>query len=403
MRLILALSAFYLCLLPAFAADKPLTGWVGTWSAAPMACPVRSGAPSAGDTTYRNVARISIGGKGFRVQLTNEFGVSQLMVGSAHIAVNSGDGVIQPGTDHVLAFSGQPSVVIPAGGFVLSDEVAMDAPALSSLVISLYVKDQEISTRSCHLLGSSTNYVAKGDQAETAKMENAHTTDSWNFVKGIEVRAKSPAFAIVTLGDSITDGNASTKDANHRWPDYLAERLQTSGNTTQVAMLNEGVVGNRVLRTEWGQSAIARFDRDVLAQSGARYLILFEGINDINWSDPSEDASTEDLIVGISQLVERAHSHGITVFAATLIPYGGADGFSEKGELARTALNKWYRTGGVVDGVIDFDKTTRDPSKTSTLNPLYDSGDHLHPNDAGYKAMANAIDLGLFGKPLRML
>jgi lysophospholipase L1-like esterase len=394
---LISLTVFCGCAIPAFATKTPIANWVGTWTAAPAACPLKSGEPAASDSTYRNVMRISIGGKGLRVQLTNEFGANQLMVGSAHIAMNSGDGAIKPGTDHVLTFGRRPSVTVPAGGLMLSDEVPMEVPALSSLTVSVYVADQEIATRTCHLLGLSTNYVAKGDATDAIKLKNARTTSSWNFVKGIEVRADKTTFAIVTFGDSITDGNASTKDANRRWPDYLAERLQKSHTPAQVAVLNEGVVGSRVLRSsEFGQSAIARFDRDVLAQSGARYLVLLEGFNDISWADPEEDASADELIAGISQLVERAHAHGITVFAATLTPAGGADGFSEKNELVRTALNHWYQTGGVVDGVIDFDKATRDPAKPAALNPAYDSGDHLHPNDVGYAAMANSVDLSLF-------
>ena len=382
--------------LPVFAASRPIGTWVGTWAAAPMSCPAKSGAPSAGDSTYRNVVRIGIGGKGFRVQLTNEFGATQLMVGSARIGIDAGDGSIKPGSDRELTFGGQPSVTIPVGGLMLSDEIPMEVPALSSLAVSVYVTDQVIATRTCHLLASSTNYITKGDATKAGNMKNARTTDSWNFVKGIDVRTDKNAFAIVALGDSITDGAASTKDANHRWTDELAERLQKSSSAKQVAVLNEGIVGNRVLRTEWGQSAIARFDRDVLAQNGARYLILFEGINDINWQDPSEDASADELIVGISQLVERAHAHGITVIAATLTPFAGADGYSEKAELVRVTLNNWYRTAGVVDGIVDFEKAVRDPSKPTALNPTYDSGDHLHPNDAGYKALANTIDLSLF-------
>lgn len=393
---IVVLSVLFLSCLPGFGEAKPAVNWVGTWAAAPMACVVKSGEPSAGDSTYRNVVRISVGGKAFRVQLTNEFGATQLMVGSAHVAMSAGDGGIRPGTDHALTFGGHSSVTIPAGGFVLSDEVALDAPALSSLAVTLYVADQVIATRTCHLLASSTNYVTKGDVSGAGEMKSARTTESWNFVKGVVVRADGDAFAVVAMGDSITDGNASTKDTNRRWPDYLAERLLKSGKTARVGVLNEGIVGNRVLRTEWGQSAIARFDRDVIAQNGVRYLVLLEGINDINWQDPSEDASAEELIVGISQLVERAHSHGIKVFAATLIPYGGADGFSEKGEQVREAVNTWYRTGGVVDGVIDFDKATRDAQKPASLKPGFDSGDHLHPNDAGYEAMGEAVDLSWF-------
>jgi lysophospholipase L1-like esterase len=393
----IAVDILCLSLLPAFAAIRPVANWTGTWAAAPMACPANPDQP-AGDSTYRNVMRTSIGGKGLRVKLTNEFGTTQLLVGSAHIALDAGNGAIRLDSDHELTFGGRPSASIPAGGFMLSDEVAMEIPALSSLAVSLYLSDQKIPTRTCHILASSTNYVTKGDATKAVKMENARTTPAWIFVKGIDVRSDQNAFAIVTLGDSITDGNASTSDANHRWPDYLAERLQKNPDTAQAGVLNQGIIGNRILRAELGQAAIARFDRDVLAQSGARYLILLESINDINWDDPSEDASAEELIVGITQLVERAHAHGIALIAATLTPYSGAEIFLEKGELTRTTINHWYRTAGVVDGVIDFDKATRDPSKPAAFNPAYDSGDHLHPNDAGYKAMADSIDLKLFRK-----
>lgn len=394
---LVALSVLLLCSVPAFAADQSDGNWVGTWAAAPMPCAVKSGEPSAGDSTYRNIVRVSVGGRAVRVKLSNELGASQLTVGAARIAFAGGDGAITPASDHALTFGGRAAVTIPAGGYMLSDEVAMDVPALSRLAISIYVIDQEISTRSCHLLSMSTNYVAKGDAAQSVKMERARATDSWNFVKGIDVRVGKNTFAVVALGDSITDGNGSTKDSNHRWPDDLAERFQKRPNAPPAAVLNEGIVGNRLLRSsEFGPSAIARFDRDVLAQTGARYLILLEGINDINWADPDENAAAQEIILGLAQLVERARAHGIRVFAATLLPSGGADGFSDKCESVRAAVNNWIRTGGAVDGVIDFDKATRDPAKPTTLNAAYDSGDHLHPNDAGYQAMGNAIDRSLF-------
>ena len=392
----IAAGIVFLAALPAIAADKPAANWVGTWAASPMACPVKSGEPSAGDSTYRNIMRVSIGGKGLRVQLTNEFGNSGLMVGAARIGIDAGNGTIKPGTDHALTFGGHAAVTIPANGLMLSDEASMDVPALANLSVSVYLADQEIATRSCHDLGTSTNYVVKGDATGAAKLNGARTSTSWNFVKGIEVRADKGAFAIVALGDSITDGYGSTKDANHRWPDFLAERLQKGRGTAQIAVLNEGISGNRVLRNERGPNAIARFDRDVLAQDGARYLIILEGINDINWDDASEDASAEELIVGISQLVARAHAHGLVVYAATLTPYQGTEGYSEKGDAVRNALNNWYRTSGAVDGVIDFDQATRDASKPAAFNAAYDSGDHLHPGDAGYQAMANAVDISLF-------
>ena len=378
------------------AADKPTEAWVGTWAASPMALAPKMDEPAAGDSTYRNIVRVSLGGKTARVQFTNEFGKTPLVIGSAHIAVSAGGGAVQAGTDHPLTFGGQPSVTIPAGGFMLSDDIAMDIAPLASLAVSVYVADRDVSTRSCHELGSSTNYITKGDASGATTLTNPRTITSWCFVKGIDVRAASKAFAIVTLGDSITDGALSTPDANHRWPDSLAERLQSKN----IAVLNEAISGNRILHDGAGPNAVARFDRDVLAQSGVKYLIILEGINDIGWpvarKDTSEEVSAADLILAVTQLVERAHQHGIKVIGATLTPYGGAGYSSDQGEQKRTALNQWYRTAGVVDGVIDFDKVTRDPAKPLWFNPEYDSGDHLHPKDAGYKAMADSIDLSLF-------
>ncbi len=370
-----------------------------------MALAPKLGEPAAGDSTYRDIVRTSLGGKSLRVELTNEFGTTPLIVGSAHLGLSAGNqpgGPVQPGSDHVLTFGGKPGVMIPAGGYMLSDEVAMEAPPLSSLAVSIYLADQEIATRTCHQLASSTNYITKGDATAAATLPNPRAIDSWCFVKGIEVKAGNKAFAIVTLGDSITDGAHSTPNTNHRWPDYLAERLQAEKNAAHIAVLNEGISGNRVLHDGAGPNAIARFDRDVLAQSGAKYLIVLEGINDIgspvSHHDLSEFASAQDLIGAMTQLVLRAHQHGIKVIGATLTPYGGAGYSSPQGEQIRSALNDWYRTAGVVDAVIDFDKVTRDPAKPEVFNPAYDSGDHLHPKDAGYKAMADSIDLGLFQK-----
>ena len=200
----------------------------------------------------------------------------------------------------------------------------------------------------------------------------------------------------MALGDSITDGVGSKKNENHRWSDYLIERLQGSPQTAKISVLNEGLAGNRVLKTEYGQSAIARFDRDVLSQSGARYLILLEGINDINWPDPDEDASEAALITGLAQFVTRAPAHGLKVVAWTYTPHGNSDGFTPQKESTRAAVNHWYKTKGAVDAVIDFDNATRNPKMPTELEAAFDSGDHLHPNDKGYAAMAKAIDLSTF-------
>ncbi len=371
--------------------------WVGTWAASPVPCPAKFGRPAAGDSTYRNVVRVTLGGKAFRVKLSNEFGSSPLVVGSARIALAASDGATAPGSDHALTFSGRTSVTIPEGGLMVSDEVPIDLPALSSVAVSVYVIDQEIAMRSCHLLGMSTNFVAKGDQTQSAKLDHARVTSSWNFVKGIDVRASNSAFAVIAMGDSITDGNASTTDVNHRWPDYLAVRLQQQPNAKPIAVLNEGFVGNRLLHnSEWGPNALSRFDRDVLAQTGARYLILLEGFNDLSWLDPDENVKADDVIAGLSQLVTRAHARGLKAIGGTILPCAGSDVCSDKTEPERIAVNNWIRTSGAFDAVIDFEKVMRDPAKPASLNPAYDSGDHIHPNDAGYEAMAKSIDVGIF-------
>jgi lysophospholipase L1-like esterase len=396
---ILALAILSSCGLAAVAQSP--AHWVGTWAASPLSQPVNSGQPAPGNATYRNIVHISMGGSSLRVQLTNEFGTAPLTVGAAHIAGSAGGGAIQSGSDHALTFNGETTVTIPAGAFVVSDPVSMQAAPLSDLAVSVYLPEQHINTMTCHSLGSSTNYILRGDAAAAPTAENASPITSWCFVKGIDAGVTSEkAAAIVTYGDSITDGARSTPDANHRWPDMLAARLQADKKTADLSVLNEGISGNRVLHDGAGPSALARFDRDVIAQSGVRYLIILEGINDIGRvaqpRDPGDDITAQDLIFGLSQLVTRAHQHGIKVFGATLTPYVGAGYASEKGEQIRQAYNQWIRTSGVFDGVIDFDKTTQDPAKPSIFLPDYDSGDHLHPKDAGYKAMGESINLSLF-------
>jgi lysophospholipase L1-like esterase len=270
------------------------------------------------------------------------------------------------------------------------------------MAVSVYLPEQPIRQMSCHELATSFDYVIPGDATAAPNAENAKELRSWCFVKGIDVQADSKAAAIVTLGDSITDGAHSTPNANHRWPDILAERLQADKKTADLSVLNEGISGNRVLRDVAGPSALARFDRDVLAQSGVKYLIILESINDIgrihNPADPDSGVTAQDLIWGLTQLTLRAHQHGIKVYGATLTPYEGAGYFTERGGEVWQAVNQWIRNSGIMDGVIDFDKTTEDPQKPGWYLPAYDCGDHLHPQDAGYKAMADSIDLKLFTK-----
>ncbi|MBS1798417.1 MAG: SGNH/GDSL hydrolase family protein [Acidobacteria bacterium] len=374
------------------------TAWVGTWAAAPIGTTVNAGQPSPDNVTYRNIVHISIGGSVARVQLTNEFGVANLKVGSTHIAISAGKGAIQPGSDRELTFSGIPSVEIPAGAFVLSDPIAMPVAALADVVISIYLPSQPIRVTTCHTWAYSTQYVMKGDATSSPTAGASSTISAWCFLKGIDVLTSTSehAAAIVTLGDSITDGSVSTPDTNRRWPDILAARLQGDKRTAHIGVLNEGIGSNRVLHDGYAQNAIARFDRDVIAQSGVKYLIILEGINDIGRLDAADQITANDLIRGMMQLIARAHQHGIKVFGATLTPYMGFVRSTQDGEQIRQTYNQWVRSGGMFDGVIDFDKVTRDPAHPDAFLPQYAGSDHIHPNDAGYKAMGDAIDLSLF-------
>jgi lysophospholipase L1-like esterase len=291
--------------------------------------------------------------------------------------------------------------MVPAGGLVISDPVSMQAAAMADLVISVYIPDQSIASPTCHELGTSTNYIASGDAAAASELENPRPLKSWCFIKGIDARTTDKnAAAIVTFGDSITDGYGSTPDANHRWPDYLAQRLIADKKTANLSVVNEGISGNRLLYDRAGPNAIARFDRDVLAQSGVKYLIILEAINDIGripkTGDPESSVTAADLIFAYTQMITRAHQHGIRVYGATLTPYMGAGYASQAGEAVRQAVNQWIRSSGAFDAVIDFDKATQDPQNPTMFLPAYDHGDHLHPSDTGYRAMADSIDLKLF-------
>jgi lysophospholipase L1-like esterase len=395
---LIAAIAFVVCVVAA-AEGELSPEWVGAWvaSSVPMAV---SANQSSTDVTYRNIVHIGLGGNTVRVQLTNEFGATSLHVEDAHIAMSGTGDAIQRGTDHALTFNGSSAVSIPAGGIVVSDPVPMQTGAGEDLAMSIYLPAQPLAIKTCHSESFAKNYMAPGNSATAASFESAKTVEPWCFLKAVDVRGNRNAFAIVAFGDSITDGAGSTENANHRWPDYLSRRLQANKKIANTAVLNEGIVGNRLLHDGFGPSAIARFDRDVLAQSGVKYLIVLEGINDIsqlkNPKTPDDIISVSDLIFGLTQLITRAHQHGIKVYGATLTPYEGSRNFSTVGEQMRQAVNRWIRTSGAFDGVIDFDKTTRDAQNPARLFPPYDCGDHLHPSDAGYKAMADSIDLRFF-------
>jgi lysophospholipase L1-like esterase len=375
--------------------------WVGTWAASPFDGDPWHTIPTLVASTLREVVHTSIAGRSVRVRLTNEFGTEPLRVEAAAVAISAGASGINKASSHELTFGGSPSIVIPPGAEVLTDPVAMAVPASANLAISIYLPLQQVSDVSVHSSAQQDNFIQAGNHVQDATLTAPVITPSWYFLKGVDVEAPNPhAAAIVAFGDSITDGALSTENANHRWPDYLSARLQNNPATTHLAVLDEGIGGNCVLIHCVGQNALARFDRDVLSQAGVKFVIVLESINDIgglhNPNRPNYKLTAEDLEQGLAQLVARAHEHGIKIFGATITPYKGAGYFTDDGEQIRQAVNHWILTSGVFDAAIDFDKATGDPVDPLKFSPLYDSGDHLHPKDAGYAAMADSIDLSLF-------
>jgi lysophospholipase L1-like esterase len=389
---------------------RQAVSWIGTWATAPAGV---AGTPEQfRNETLRLIVHTSTGGDQVRVRISNTFGTAPLVVGAAHIARHEKAATVVRGTDRTVTFNGRSSFTIPPGALVVSDAVALPVAPLSDLAISIYLPDATSETTT-HQTALQTNYVSKpGDFTGAASFDAARTLTRWPFLTGVEVSSAAPGGAVVTFGDSITDGANSTAGTNHRWPDLLAARLQQRAPLQRLSVLNEGIIGNRILHaTEtqfgnlFGPAALARFDRDVIAQPGARFLIVLLGINDIGHpggAAPLADAvSAEEMAAGYRQLVERAHAHGIRVFGCTLLPFEGttlADFYSPEKEVKRQAVNQWIRTGGAFDAVIDFDKAVQDPAHPARMLPAYDGGDHLHPSDAGMKAMAEAIPLDVFVK-----
>jgi lysophospholipase L1-like esterase len=381
--------------------------WVATWGASPVA-PLPANTTNTGFTnqTVRMMVHTSLGGSEVRVRLSNAFGTESLMIGAAHIAVRSMNAGIVTGTDRTLTFGGSGSVTIPPGAPVVSDSVKLDVPALSDLAVSLYLPGPT-GQATWHAAALATNYVSgPGDLTAAADMPADHTVASWFYLTDVEVRASKDTFALITFGDSITDGTRSTPDTNHRWPNLLAERF--AQHRVKLSVVDQGIAGNRVLHDLVGPNALARFDRDVLARAGAAYVTVLLGINDIGdisrlpavaqAGRAPQPVTAEEIVAGHLQMIMRAHQQGLKIIGCTLTPFEGAAYFSPEGETKRQSVNKFIRMGGAYDGVIDFDAVVRDPEHPARFLAMYDSGDHLHPNDAGYKAMADTIDLSLFKK-----
>jgi lysophospholipase L1-like esterase len=389
---------------PATNATAQKTVWTGSWAAAPVAAPPAESTANPDGITYRDIVHLSLGGNAIRLRISNEFGAAPLTLASVHVALSAGGAATQTGTDHPVTFGGVESVTIPTGAVVVSDPVPMPVKPFTNLAVSLFMPPQPAPALTYHLLAMSTNYIATGNVTQAPDLEGATKINSWYLLKGVEVDSGNKAASIVVLGASISDGYHSTPNKNARWPDILAARLQAGKATSHIGVLNEGISGGRLLHDFTGPSALSRLDRDVLAQPGAKYLIVAIGTNDIGRTyfpfptRPNEGITTEQLIWGYQQIVARAHARGIKVLASTLNPFGGAAYYNEAGEKMRQSINTFVRTSNVFDGVIDFDQITRDPAHPEALLPSYDSGDHLHPNDAGYKAMGDSIDLKLFTK-----
>jgi lysophospholipase L1-like esterase len=401
----------------ALAATVPNTGvlaaepWITTWAATPAPrwaeeLPAPFGVPEVlSDQTVRQVARISVGGDQLRVVISNEFGVRPITIGAASVAISAGGNVVDPATVKALSFSGRSSAVIPPGAPLMSDPVDFPVKPLASVAVSFHLPTRAGLT-SVHWDGVQTGYISgAGDFTKAPDFKAETTTKSRIFLSDILTTAKPASRAIVFFGDSITDGNCSTPDTNNRWPDHIAARLQAEGHP-DVAVVNEAYSGDRVLTNGMGTNALSRFDMSVLSHPRVSTIVMMMGINDIGWpgqgsitpADPQPTA--DDIIAGYKQIIDRAHAHGIRFVAVTLTPFIDtfkgtplSGYYTREKEKIRQSVNAWLRSNKMADGLIDFDKVIGDPARPGYVLPAYDCGDHLHPNDAGYQAMAKSVDL----------
>jgi len=405
-RLIPVLAAPLLAL----AAAPAQAEWVASWSASPHA-PLGTEGPFAAasyeNVTLSQILRVSEGGEQVRVRFTNRYGSGPLTIGAARIVQIDDAGAEVAGTSRTLTFGGEASAFIPRGAPFVSDAVELSLPDLSRIKVEFYLPEAT-GPCTCHLTGLDELAVSAPGNHVGQAWEPVSTAQHRAFLHVVEVDSPDALGTIVTLGDSITDGVGSTPGANRRWPDILANRLQEAGQEWAVA--NAGISGNRVLSPGMGEAALARFDEDVLSLPGVRYLIIFEGVNDIGQRYgvrsggpqlPGLDQpqiTPEQMIAGFEQLVQRAHARGIKVLASPIGPYKGASYWSEEGEAARQQVNEWIVTGGAFDGVVRFDTAFADPADPQTMRDGYHMGDFLHGSDAGLKAVGESIDLSLFAK-----
>ncbi len=373
--------------------------WVSTWSTAPQLVEPRNMPPEPGlsNNTLRQVVRVSLGGDSLRVRFTNEFSTSPVTMRAVQIAVSTGGSAIDVSTIKELKFDSKPEVTMNSGVAITSDPIAFDLEPRMDLAITICY-GQTSPDVTGHPGSRTTSYLLTGDKTSVMDFTGAVQADRWYTINGIDVKAPEPAAAVAILGNSITDGRGSGTNKQNRWPDILAERLLENPGTRQVAVLNQGIGGNCVLRFCLGPSALERFERDVVELNRVKWLIILEGINDIGQAPVSDAASqvAKDLIAAYEQMIDDAHAEGILVYGATLLPFGESFYYTDYREAARQTVNEWIRSSGRFDAVIDFDKALRNPVNTVTILPAAHSGDFLHPNETGYKMMGEAIDLKLF-------
>jgi lysophospholipase L1-like esterase len=403
-------------------AEKDDRLWIGTWATAAQPY-IPQALQTYANQSLRLIVHTSVGGTKVRIRISNTYGDTPLVIGGAHIALRTAAAEIDPRSDRVLEFQGKPSATVAAGGMVVSDPVEMAVPALSDLAVSLFLPERT-AAKTSHVLAKQTSYVSTetGDSTGAAKFPVAKTIESWPFLTGVDVEASAGAAVVVAFGSSLTDGDGTTADTNRRWPDALAKRLQKeAGGKKEVGVLNEGIIGNRLLYDSpkgadnpfgaaLGEAGLARYERDVLEQSGVKYVIVGLGINDIlfpafPFTPANEKVSAEEVIAGYRQLIARGHQKGVRVIGTTNPPFENSafPGFvtafyTSEREATRQKVNAWILSSGEFDGVVDLDAAVRDPSHPTRLLPAYDSGDHLHPNDAGCIAEAKAFPLALFAK-----
>jgi lysophospholipase L1-like esterase len=396
--------------------------WVATWGTAqqlmagtnlpggptPASAPPRQTTPSSrrfpippkiqnfNNQTVRMILRTSLGGTALRVRLSSAIGSPAVELGSAHVALHAKESAVVPGSDHALTFGGKPFAMLYGGQTLVSDPIRMEVPPMRELAVSLYLP-KETGQPTQHLFALNTTYLSKnGDQTASESLGDASTSESYYWLSGVDVLAPAGTGTVIAFGDSITDGDQSTPNTNGMWPAILAQRLQANRATSALAMVNEGISGNRVLGND--SSALARFSRDALQQPGVQWVMILEGINDITGGTRGATPSlkSDDLIAAYRQMIETAHLAGVRMIGCTITPYGGSGAYNAAGEEIRETVNHWIRTSGAFDAVVDFDAATRDAADPHRFRAEVDSPDHLHPANPGYKRMGESIDLSIF-------